>query len=140
MNWNTCLLEKEAKRIKPDLDMAASLQKTSANKAFSSKLLELKEETVASKISLDYDSVRELLEAIALRNGFKIYNHVCYTGFLKEILKEHDLAEEFDDLRVIRNDINYYGKEVSIVEAKEVLKRLENLREKLFTSLSSTQP
>lgn len=138
MNWNTCLRQREAKSIKPDLEMAASLEKTSANKAFSSQLLELKEETVASKISLHYDSVRELLEALALRKGFKIYNHICYTGFLKEILKETELAEEFDELRVIRNDINYYGKEVSVIEAKEVLKRLENLREESLklTSLS----
>ncbi len=128
MNWNTCLRQREAKPVKPDTEMAASLEKTSANKAFSSQLLELKEETVASKISLHYDSVRELLEAIALRKGFKIYNHVCYTGFLKEIMKETEVAEEFDELRVIRNDINYYGKEVSVIEAKEVLERLENLR------------
>ena len=138
MNWNTCLRQREAKPIKPDIEMAASLEKTSANKAFSSHLLELKEETVSSKISLHYDSVRELLEAITLRKGFKIYNHICYTGFLKEILKETELAEEFDDLRVIRNDINYYGKEVSVIEAKDVLKRLENLRTKLLkiTSIS----
>ena len=137
MNWNTCLRQKEAKPIKPDLEMATSLEKTSANKMFSSQLLEIKEETVASKISLEYDSVRELLEAIALRKGFKIYNHVCYTGFLKEILKKMELAEEFDELRIIRNDINYYGKEVSIIEAKEVLKRLENLRVNLL-KLTST--
>ena len=138
MNWNTCLRQKEAKVIKPDLEMATSLEKTSANKAFSSQLLELKEETVASKISLQYDSVRELLEAIALRHGFKIYNHVCYTGFLKEILKENDLAEEFDELRIIRNDINYYGKEVSVIEAKEVLKRLEHLRAKILKITSAS--
>ena len=138
MNWNTCLRQKEAKTIKPDLEMAASLEKTSANKAFSSQLLELQEETVASKISLDYDSVRELLEAIALRNGFKIYNHVCYTGFLKEIMKETELAEDFDELRIIRNDINYYGKEVSVIEAKEVLKRLESLRVKLLKLTSAS--
>ena len=138
MNWNTCLRQKEAKPIKPDLEMAASLEKTSANKVFSSQLLELKEETAASKISLHYDSVLELLEAIALRKGFKIYNHICYTGFLKEILKETGPAEEFDELRIIRNDINYYGKEVSIIEAKEVLKRLENLRTKLLKITSSS--
>ena len=136
MNWNTCIRQREAKSVKPDLEMAASLEKTSANKMFSSQLLELKEETVASKISLEYDSVRELLEAIALRKGFKIYNHVCYTGFLKEVMKEAQSAEEFDELRMVRNDINYYGKDVSVIEAKEVLKRLEALRTKLlqFTS------
>ncbi len=138
MNWNMCLRQREAKPIKPDTEMATSLEKTSANKVFSSQLLELKEETVASKISLHYDSVRELLEAIALHRGFKIYNHVCYTGFLKEIMTETELAEEFDELRVIRNDINYYGKEVSIIEAKEVLKRLESLRKKLLKITSAS--
>ncbi len=136
MNWNICLRQREAKSIKPDTEMAASLEKTSANKAFSSQLLELKEETVSSKISLHYDSVRELLEAITLRKGFKIYNHTCYTGFLKEIMGDPELAEEFDELRIIRNDINYYGKEVSVIEAKEVLKRLENLRTKLLKIIS----
>lgn len=132
MDWNTCLRQREVKKIKADVEMALSLEKTSANKAFSSHLLVLKEETVASKISLSYDSVRELLEAIALRGGFKIYNHACYTGFLKEILHKPELSEEFDQLRVIRNDINYYGKEVSIIEAKMVLQSLDNLREKIL--------
>ena len=132
MDWNTCLRQREAKQTKLDTEMAASLEKTSANKALSSRLLVLKEETAASKISLSYDSVRELLEVIALRKGFKIYNHICYTGFLKEIMKEAERAEEFDELRIIRNDINYYGKEVSVLEAKSVLKRLDNLRGKLL--------
>lgn len=132
MNWNICLRQQEAKRIEPDLEMALSLEKTSRNKASSSKLLILKEETIASKISLDYDAVRELLEAIALRHGFKIYNHVCYTGFLKEIIRETNLAEEFDELRIIRNDINYYGKEISMPEAKDALIRLEAIRLKLL--------
>ena len=132
MDWNTCLRKQEAKPVKPDLEMALSLTKTSANKAISSQLLTLQEETAASKISLSYDSVRELLEAITLRRGYKIYNHICYTGFLKEIIKDEDLGDEFDELRRIRNEINYYGKEVSVIEAKSVLIRLETLRAKLL--------
>lgn len=132
MNWKNCLQRQEAKRIKADKEMAASLEKTSMNKAFSSQLLALKQETAASKISLHYDSVRELLEAIALDQGFKIYNHTCYTGFLKEIMKEEELAEEFNELRIIRNEINYYGKEISLIEASEILHRLEHLRTKLL--------
>ena len=114
--------------MQPDEEMAKSLQKTSANKAFSSKELELKQETAASKISLSYDAVRELLEAITLLKGYKIYNHVCYTAFLKEILRANEHTEEFDFLRKIRNDINYYGKEVTLKEAEEILARLEALR------------
>lgn len=132
MDWNTCLRKQEAKQIKPDSEMALSLTKASANKALSSQLLKLQEETATSKISLSYDSVRELLEAIALQQGFKLYNHICYVGFLKEILKEENLAEEFDELRKIRNDINYYGKDVSLIETKAVLSRLEALRIELL--------
>jgi len=132
MDWNTCMEEKQAKQIKPDLEMAASLQKTSSNKAISSEELKLRQETVAAKISLSYDAVRELLEAIALIKGFKIYNHVCYTAFLKEILKQSQLAEDFDTLRKLRNDINYYGKEVSVEEAQQILKDLALLRKTLL--------
>ncbi len=49
----------------------------------------------------------------------------------KKITPDTDMAEEFDALRIIRNDLNYYGKEISIKEAKEVLKRLEQLRKNL---------
>ena len=135
MDWTSCLREKEAKKITADLELASSLEKTSANKAISSELLQLREETAASKILLSYDSVRELLEAIALRKGFKIYNHIFYTSFLKEVMKETYLGEGFDELRIIRNDINYYGKDVSVIEAKAVLERLAVLREKILTLL-----
>ncbi|MGM5488097.1 MAG: hypothetical protein ACQESG_04065 [Nanobdellota archaeon] len=68
-----------------------------------------------AKITLLYDALRELLEVI--EEGYKIYNHECYTAFLKEILDQPRYAEEFDKLRKIRNGINYYGKTVSQAEA-----------------------
>ena len=52
--------------------------------------------------------------------------------FLKEVLKQEYLSEEFDEIRKIRNSINYYGKEISLGEAKEVLERMKNLRKKVF--------
>lgn len=131
MDWQDCLRKQEAKQIKPDTEMAKSLQETSANKSISSKELKLRPETAAAKISLSYDAVRELLESLSLKNGFKIYNHICYTVFLKEILKQSDIAEEFNELRKIRNDINYYGKSVSLEEARHILNRLDALLGKL---------
>jgi len=137
MDWNTCLQERQVKQIKQDVEMASSLEKTSANKTFSSNQLEFRDETIAAKISLSYDAVRELLEAIALRQGFKIYNHVCYTAFLKEILTQAQLGEDFDTVRKIRNDVNYYGKEISTEEAKTVLNQIEILRKKILTLLKT---
>ena len=131
MDWDHCIRTREAKPISPDQDMAAALRKTSMHKAFSAAQLEMREETIAAKISLSYDAVRELLEAFALLKGFKIYNHVCYASFLSTVLNQETLAEEFDILRKVRNDINYYGKAVSETEAETVLERLETLRQAL---------
>ena len=89
-------------------------------------LLDLNDETASSKITLAYDSLRELLEALAVIKGYKIYNHECYCSFLKEIMEESLLGDTFDSLRKIRNSINYYGKEISAKEAEPVLKKIQD--------------
>jgi hypothetical protein len=128
MDFKECLKKKIAKEVNEDKELIASLLKTSQNKKDSEEKLELNEVTSSSKISLLYDSLRELLESLAIVKGFKIYNHECYTYFLKEIMNESSKGDEFDELRIIRNSINYYGKEISLNEAEDVLKRLHKLR------------
>lgn len=88
--------------------------------------------TAGSKISLAYDALRELLEMLALQQGYKIYNHECYTTFLKEILLKSAWGDEFDELRRIRNAINYYGKAVLPDEAREIILRMKRLRQLLL--------
>ena len=119
--------------------MISSLIKTSQNKLDSEKKLELSEVTSGAKIYLLYDSLRELLEALAIKNGFKIYNHECYTYFLKEILNESIKGDEFDELRKIRNSINYYAKDVSVEEAKDILERIAKLREEILNVILKTK-
>lgn len=140
MDFNECLKKKIAKEVSEDKELIASLLKTSRNKLDSEKKLELTEVTAASKISLLYDSLRELLEALAIKNRYKIYNHECYTYFLKEILHESTKGDEFDDLRKIRNSINYYAKDLSVIEAKDVLERIRKLREEILELINSSCP
>ena len=132
MDWKECCKRRIVKGIQKDLELIRSLIKTSENKLESSEKLEISEVTGSSKISLMYDSLRELLEALSVKYRYKIYNHECYIPFLKEILNEIEKGEEFDELRKIRNNINYYGKEISIEEAKNVLRRIKNLRNSIF--------
>jgi hypothetical protein len=70
---------------------------------------------------LIFDALRGILEALSLKRGFKIYNHECYTAFISEILNMSREADIFDNLRKVRNGINYYGKNVSQEEAKSVI-------------------
>ena len=132
MDFRECLKKKIAKEVKEDKELIYSLLKKSQNKIDSENKLELNEVTSISKISLLYDSLREILEALAIKNGYKIYNHECYTYFLKEILNESIKGDEFDELRKIRNNINYYAEDISISEAKKVLERIMRLREEML--------
>ena len=134
MDWKECFRRKIAKQVEPDENLISSLIKTSRNKLKSSEELKMNEVNAVSKISLAYDSLREILEALSLKNGYKIYNHECHTCFIKEILNESGGGDDFDEIRKIRNDLNYYAKEISVEEAREVIKRIKNLR-KLFLSM-----
>ena len=99
MDWKDCIKKRIAKAVGIDLDLIESLTKTSYNKLLSEEKLSLDSSTSGSKISLAYDSLRELLEALTIKQGFKIYNHECYAYFLKEILEESIKGDEFDELR-----------------------------------------
>jgi len=128
MDWKECCDKKIAKIVEPDENLINSLKKTSENKIKSSDELIMNEINSGSKVSLAYDSLRELLEALAIKNGYKIYNHECYTHFLKEIIKESEKGDEFDIIRIERNSINYYAKEISVEEANILISIIKELR------------
>jgi len=128
MGWEDCLRKRVAKSVKEDISLITSLAKSSKNRIESAEKLKLDEGTAASKVSLVYDSLREILEALAIKKGYKIYNHECYASFLKEVLKEESKGDEFDEIRKIRNAINYYGKEISPEDARDIMERIKELR------------
>ncbi|MAE42624.1 hypothetical protein CMO93_02545 [Candidatus Woesearchaeota archaeon] len=130
MDWKTCKEKRLAKEIGVDTELIKSLKISAGKKTSSAKLLEMNETTASSIITLAYDALRELLEAIAIKNGYKIYNHECYTSFLQSVMDENEMAESFDSLRKLRNSINYYGKDISIDDAKIVAEDIEELMKK----------
>jgi len=138
MDWEECNKKRIVKDVSEDLDFISSLIKTSEDKLISADKLTTDEITSASKLSLTYDSLRELLEALSLKQGYKIYNHECYVSFLKEILNESEKGDEFDEIRKIRNNINYYGKTISVEEAEDVIKRIKKLRNYVKMLLNKT--
>ncbi len=135
MDWIECNKKLLVKNIKVDKNLISSLVKSSSKRLSSQALLELDDLTATSKISLTYEALRELLEALAVSKGFKIYNHECYTAFLKEKLSKFDLAKEFDTFRKIRNAINYYGKDLTTEEAKEILTNMLQIINKIKSLL-----
>ena len=110
MDWKESNDKKLIKEVTPDNNLVSSLFESSNKKFETASRLELDEITASSKITLYYDCLREILEAISIKKGFKIYNHECYCAFLKEILKEEEIGDLFDRFRKIRNDINIFNK------------------------------
>ena len=127
-DWQSCMNSLTAKRIRPDEGKIKSLLKASKRKLESEERLEMDEVTSTSKFSLAYESLRELLEALAIKNGYKIYNHECYTHFLKEVLNQSEKGDDFDVIRKVRNGVNYYAKELTPQQAEKIIKQAKELR------------
>lgn len=139
MDWKECLIKRIVKEVNPEKDLIDSLIKSSENKLKSSDKLPLENFALTSKFILLYDSVRELLEALALREGYKIYNHECYVSFLKEILEDESNSERFDKIRSIRNKVHYYGEEISMKDALEIINKTKSLLKEIKNKLKWNQ-
>ncbi len=125
MDLDECIKKKLVKDVSVDINRIKSIREIANIKIESASILP--KEHYISKITLYYDALREFLECIALEKGYKIYNHECYTAFLKEILNESDLGDSFDKLRKIRNGINYYGQKVDLNEANHIIAEINKL-------------
>ncbi|MBU2589175.1 MAG: hypothetical protein KKB39_00255 [Nanoarchaeota archaeon] len=129
MDWKGCIKKNLVKEIKVDENLIKSLISSAKVKIDAEESIEGK--FSEPKISLIYDALRMFLEALALKNKYKIYNHECYVFFLKEILKKSDFAYQFDKARKIRNAINYYGKRISEKESRQIIKEIKLLIKEL---------
>lgn len=82
-----------------------------------------------------YEAVRELVECIVLFNGFKIYSHEDSFRFLlqNKIVNDSDFYV-LDNLRRLRNQSKYYGKEISNERLKESLETFVKFK-KMFEKM-----
>ena len=68
------------------------------------------DEFIVLKVEAYYDIIKELLFAHLYKNGYNCANHLCLSAYLKEKIKDFDFeTQKIDELRRIRNDINYRG-------------------------------
>lgn len=118
MIFNDFIEQGKVKRTSLNPSLIKSLIKTSEDDLLFLKDLVINEISARKIFSNYYDVLRSLLEALASYDGYKVYSHEAFTYFLKEKNKV-SLADKFDRFRLIRNKINYYGKEISIEEVSQ---------------------
>ena len=139
MNFEDFLGTWKAKKANRDENLARSLLKnTRLDMKFLDKL-EVDEISARKLVSNYYDVLRSILEAIAALDGYKIYGHEVFTAYLKE-KGENTVATKFDRFRKIRNKINYYGEDINLEQAKEIIEDIKKIINSLIDKyLKGTQ-
>lgn len=128
MRFDDFIRQRKVIKGQVDIQKSRALVKMSKEHLSIIKSIPLSDASASLILSQSYDSLRQILEAIALSKGFKVYSHEAYTYFLID-LNEYSISEHFDRLRKLRNGVNYYGKTVSIKVSSSALEQVEGLIE-----------
>ena len=134
MDLNECFKKGLIKKTKADNELISSLVEMSNIKESAVKTAKIDNINISAYVSLAYDSLRELLEALCISKGYKVLSHICIGELLKDILDEFDY-DDFDRLRYIRNSINYYGEKVDFDQGNEIIKKTFVMRRKILNYL-----
>lgn len=126
MNFEAFIADGRVRKGEKDFQKAKALLIMAEKGLATAETIPLNNTSSSIILTISYESLREILEAICLREGYKIYSHEAYTAYLKE-LGEEKIAFLFDRLRILRNGVNYYGKAVSIEIAQEAKKQSKEL-------------
>ena len=81
MKWSECKNRRIVKKVEVDKELVSSLVGISNDRLVADGFVPLNDVTASIRVANNYDAMREILEAIAISKGFKIYNHDCFVGF-----------------------------------------------------------
>ncbi|MBI2547945.1 hypothetical protein HYW21_01205 [Candidatus Woesearchaeota archaeon] len=130
MDIDQCFKKGLIKKTKIDGELVKSLVEMANIKKIAVETAILNETTISAYVSLAYDSLREVLEALCILKGYKVLSHICIGELLKNILEDFDY-DEFDRLRWIRNSINYYGQKIEFEQGKEIITKIFKIKRKI---------
>lgn len=121
MNWKECVDEGIITKAVPDEERANQMLQM-ANLRFKFWDKKVPDEFTTLKVEAYYDIIKELIFAHIYKNGYNCTNHLCLIAYLREKMKDFDFEiQKIDELRRVRNDINYRGLKIQ----KDYLERNE---------------
>ena len=131
MDLDECLKKGLIKKTQIDKELINSLIEMFGIKEMAVKTANINEMNISAYVSLAYDSLREVLEALCILKGYKVLSHICIGELLKGMLGDFDY-DVFDRLRWIRNSINYYGEKVEFGQGKEVIAKIFDMKKNIL--------
>ncbi len=137
MSWKECVDEGIITQSVPDEERSNQMSMM-ANLRLKFWDKKVADEFIVLKVEAYYDIIKELIFAHIYKNGYNCTNHLCLIAYLKEKIKDFDFEiQKIDELRRIRNDINYRGLTIkkdylerNELEFKNIIKRLKEELEK----------
>lgn len=136
MELSDCERKGFIKKANPGISLVKSLIEVSKAKEIAIQSAKIDEITVNAYIPMAYDALREVLEALCTLHGYKVTNHVCLGELLRKLEPDFDY-NSFDRFRYIRNSINYYGKSVGLIEGKEIINKILQMRKNILIRLGT---
>jgi len=128
----------DLREVTPDREMAESLLKMIEIRSDALKLLDAKKHT---SIIVDgyYEIIKEAITALMAVDGYKTTSHEVLIGYLKEF---HDAFSDYeirfiDEMRKIRNKINYKGFFVKEDYLRRNMLEIKNITSKLTAILKN---
>jgi len=133
-SWEECLDENVYERSR-DLEQAKSLFEMAEIKSKDNERRERTKEKVFLIVETYWEVIKQLTTALLKVNGFKSYSQECLIAFLREKYQlEERKVELMDQLRRLRNDIDYRGRFLDLdyldrneEEIKQLINGLKNL-------------
>ena len=135
--FNIFLEQGVVKKITPNLNLIKSIYEDAIKRIEFYKKLELNEESSKFILENIYESLRELADAVLVKDGYKSYSHEASIIYLKKYNISLSDINDFDRLRKIRNNSKYYGKNVDLEDVgfsfelvEKLLNRIKNILNK----------
>ncbi len=127
MDLDDCYRKNYIKKTRIDDELIKSLIEMSNIKENAVNSAKVNEMNISAYVSMAYDSLREVLEALCISKGYKVTSHLCLGELLRTLVNNFDF-DSFDQFRYIRNGINYYGARVDFKHSKEIIKKMFEMR------------
>jgi len=86
-----------------------------------------------------YDAIRGLLDAILLIDGYKSYSHEAPIMYLSKKGFDVTVIRRLDNFRFLRHGSKYYGRKISIEEAKDIKEFYLEIKDRLYKVLNKTK-
>lgn len=134
MDLNNCIKRGFIRRVKVDKNLINSILGMSMSEEETVKEAKLNRKNISTYCVVAYSSLRQILEAMSLNEGYKVTSHICTGLLLKKKVKDFDV-EFFERLRKIRNKISYYGEGVDFETGAELIQNIFKLNKKLRAKL-----